>query len=660
MQPSDRGDAGRQALRDEGVRDGYLAVIVPVAGGDPDGVETLVRRLLASASGLGSVVRLWLADPALDAHLEALSTIAGRYPAQVRLVPIHQPDDALRSGLVAAIKDGAERVAIFDPAHGVDLRALKPGSVKQAVVVGYHPGAAPGPLWNALCRALFGLRFPPGGLGYLLFRAHELRPLLDRLAPAEGMIELLARIARAGRLRPSWVALPGTTPLIGDSPRTVSDLLRLHDQIWRAGMPIPESVGLVGGRSEAKLSPLRPNGEDWRAWWLRPRSARIFVLAVSALLLVSLLVHLRIMQTTYGAPFDIQSFQLQASSVFQGQNVYLAPNLLGRYPYPPLWIWLVAGAAKLSHVTGLVFDRSVKLPGIAADLGIVVLMVAYLVQRVGRCWWALVPATIFALNPVAIAITAGHGQFDALVLYFLLLALVLRGPRQDQHALLAALALGIAIALKGYPVLLLPFFALTAPYGRKVLTIIMAFVPLLACMALYGALFGFTPAMIMNVLSYRSTADFGWSFVLRHSGTFDHIAQMTRYLIVVIAALVPGFVLGRRPAAAVAFTFAAFYTLTFDMSVQYLIWIVPFLALAYPLWALIYNGAAFVALSGFYVQIAPQALPTTGRIARFLALLAPWRDAATLAIIIIAGGIMLRCALPLLATNRQRTSPLPP
>jgi len=76
------------------------------------------------------------------------------------------------------------------------------------------------------------------------------------------------------------------------------------------------------------------------------------------------------------------------------------------------------------------FDEVVKLPAVLSDLGIVYLMYRYSRDRFGPCWWTLIPALLFAFDPVVLLISAGHGQFDSLVIFFLLLALYLRGRAQ--------------------------------------------------------------------------------------------------------------------------------------------------------------------------------------------------------------------------------------
>ena len=49
-------------------------------------------------------------------------------------------------------------------------------------------------------------------------------------------------------------------------------------------------------------------------------------------------------------------------------NPYQAPRL---YPYPPVWVWVEAGAGWLARHSGLSFPMLVKLPTLAADLFIV-------------------------------------------------------------------------------------------------------------------------------------------------------------------------------------------------------------------------------------------------------------------------------------------------
>ena len=179
---------------------------------------------------------------------------------------------------------------------------------------------------------------------------------------------------------------------------------------------------------------------------MTPTGRRAIVLVVAATVrLVPILMADRIVA-------DVQRYQRVAAHVLDvSWNPYEAPRL---YPYPPVWIWVEAGSEWLSRHTGASFAVLVKLPVLAADLAIVALLGAW-GSRTGR---GLVPAWLYALHPVSVLVGAFHGQFDAVALFFVLLAVVdFEAGRRD----VSALALAAAVALKSFPVLLLPVFLLT-------------------------------------------------------------------------------------------------------------------------------------------------------------------------------------------------------
>ena len=373
----------------------------------------------------------------------------------------------------------------------------------------------------------------------------------------------------------------------------------------------------------------------------RPRAAILLIAALA--LLLSLALHIQVIMTSSGVWSDIHAYSIQANSVFQHQNVY---DVTDRYPYPPVWIWIIALARWVAVLTGVRFDFVARAPGAIADLALAGLLLRYAWRRWGSCWFTLIPMLLFALNPLAILISAGHGQFDALVIFFLLLAMYLWGAKQDQRIIWGALAIGMAIALKGYPVLALPYFALMAPRGSRLLLVGVAFVPLVVSILIYCALFGVSPHMLSNVLGYQSTPDFGWGFLLAPvlpPGSIGQVVlgDISRVGIVVFAVVVPALLFRGRPVVAMTALFAVFYALTSTMSVQYMFWILPFVCLAFPEWALVYTAAALFGAVSFYLRHFPAAVPSS-RVWRIL--LAPFdvsRPAGVAAVIAVSALLAL-------------------
>jgi hypothetical protein len=314
------------------------------------------------------------------------------------------------------------------------------------------------------------------------------------------------------------------------------------------------------------------------------------------------------------------------------------------YPYPPPWAAVEAGAVWLSrHGVGS-FPLLVRLPVLAADLGIIALLAAAAAaHRAPR----LAP-WLYALHPVAILVSGAHGQFDAAPLFFLLLALeALARGRRDA----SALALAGAIATKSFPVLFLPFLAGHGrpPWRSTARYVALAVAPV-ALLLLPFAVADWA-ALRRELFGYSGIADFGWAGLVRglewasggglwHSeARFWPVASAASKLLF-LAAYAALLVLARvgrgrfspeRASLAVVLAFLTGYGL---LSAQYLLWAVP-LGLLRPVRpAALYAAAATIGLVGFYLFLAPGVLfprPLEGDAARAFGLLWVLGVGATLA-----------------------------
>lgn len=330
------------------------------------------------------------------------------------------------------------------------------------------------------------------------------------------------------------------------------------------------------------------------------------------LLALALILRLVVVLLTSGAGYDIMSYSIQAESVFTHHNIY---TFTDRYPYPPVWVWLVALAQWTANATGLPFDKLVRLPGIVGDA----LIVALLHRRKGNR-----AALFYALNPVSILITAGHGQFDGLVMALVVAAWALWDTRLRRSAAWAALALGGAIALKGFPAILLPALLIGIPTWKQrgVLTGL-AMLPLLACMLIYSAFFGLEGVMISRVLGYQSPPILGWALYLNSvlpkilpAGADQGLLLVALCLSVAARSailLFPVLLALRKPAWSLESlwlaTFLGFYALAPGLSPQYLLWALPLLALVDLKQGFLYTAFTAPTLVLVYLWGFPEAIP---------------------------------------------------
>lgn len=324
------------------------------------------------------------------------------------------------------------------------------------------------------------------------------------------------------------------------------------------------------------------------------------------LVILSAALHFLVLVSSHGASHDIVAFSADAGSVLHHRNVYaLWPNVYPPlYPYPPVWLFITALCRLLATWGNLTFVDVVRIPGCLGDLGIIPVLAIFGVRRYGSSLKSLLFPALYAFNPLPILISAGHGQFDSLAILFVLLAIL----AFDGRPLLASLLLGIAISLKGYPVLFLPYFAWHGIGDKRLRELVTAVAPTAVAFAGYTLWVGWSGKVISDVLAYHGVANFGWGVLFGPVGGSILILVFEAGLIATVL-----WVSLRRstwpPVAVAAIIILAFYALGFNLSVQYLMWVVPFLIVVSWRWSIFYSVGALVAAITFYTAYFASALP---------------------------------------------------
>jgi uncharacterized membrane protein len=277
-----------------------------------------------------------------------------------------------------------------------------------------------------------------------------------------------------------------------------------------------------------------------------------------------------------------------------------------------MWVWVEAASEWLARNAGLSFAIVIKLPVLAAELAIVALLVRWAGDRVPVAAW------IYALHPVAILVSAFHGQFDSLALLMVLLAIA--ASERSRHDA-AALALAAGIALKSFPVLLVPLFALRVTRtSARIRFLALALVPVAALLVPY--VIHDRHAVARELFGYGGIADFGWIGAWRGVRwmTGGHLARSeaahwgalipaAKILFLAAYAFIVARDRGRGDlVVAVLAVFIAFEACYGALSAQYLLWVVPFAVLRAGRWLAAYTIAATTALLGFYLFLAPGVL----------------------------------------------------
>ena len=288
------------------------------------------------------------------------------------------------------------------------------------------------------------------------------------------------------------------------------------------------------------------------------------------------------------APLHVYGLDVNPGS-FQGSPTYPWPYLPGFIPIAGLLTWLSRHlSVSVNHL-----DRAL--------ICVVDLVMAWLVQwllaRRGRPdRERLIAAGLIALGPAFIAISAVHGQIDALAWLPAVAAVGLWSrPAVRRRALVCGLLIGTGIAIKTTPGLALFALAPTTRDRRELVELVLAaaLVPLIA-LAPFAIV---APHGLGAIVDYRGFAGrAGLTVLLQprlavHDLTGPLVAYnaTTRFLLdhsnlLLAAALVPVVAIAwiRRldPATTMVVLLLAFYVAGAAILPQYWLWIVPFLLLA--------------------------------------------------------------------------------
>jgi sugar lactone lactonase YvrE len=351
---------------------------------------------------------------------------------------------------------------------------------------------------------------------------------------------------------------------------------------------------------------------------LQPSSPRNQILLLVAIVLI---VRLGLAWVFGAEVADLSQYHAMADIVARGENIYETEGL---FHYSPLPMFLPVWSLRVAQALHLPFHFVVKWPMILADVGIA-LVLWWQARKCGLIGLAFTIGLGYALNPVSLLTTVFHGSYSVLPAFFALLAYCLITLDADQrYYRLSALSLGMAIGLRAYPVLFLPFFIrkMNLDWRRKIVYLILAGLP---------SLLTFIPFMLVNyravwrdVFSYSGVADSGWIAAAR---SYWFLATQNLYL--------PG-TLGLELLAISKWIFLAAYGLFVvyfwwkhqrfsllsgilgtlllflgiygGISLQYLIWVIPFALLVKSKWAKAYTWMATGNLVFFYLFYFPTIL----------------------------------------------------
>lgn len=320
----------------------------------------------------------------------------------------------------------------------------------------------------------------------------------------------------------------------------------------------------------------------------------------------------------HGLPVaDINLLHQMGEATLTGNNPYLS---LSFNTYPPIAIYLEAATLYLSNLFHVPFHILTKLWPNIADLLTTLILYKFLLKKnvnpVKASFWSL----IFILNPISIIISSAHGQLDAIPSLLVLLAIyVLTGSPIKSQYLLAALFLGLAIAIKPNPLMLLPLFLFyhKTSLKQKITFLLVAVAPLILTLIPYILISW--QKIIGGLLSYSGVYDFGYAAVLRgfwyqKNANFwlpltNELLEASKILFLAGAAFLTIFFFKSKLLIKACLSiYLLFLSVYFGISAQYLTWVLPLAVLEKELMIIPFSAAGLVALIGFYMFFGPEIL----------------------------------------------------
>ena len=152
---------------------------------------------------------------------------------------------------------------------------------------------------------------------------------------------------------------------------------------------------------------------------------------------------------------DIKLLFGMGDMVLKGLNPYIS---LTYNSYPPLAVYIEAFTILLSNISNIPFHILTKIWPNIADIVITLFLYKFLIKLKVKPVFATLWSLIFILNPISIIISAIHGQIDSIPSLLVIISIYLLSLSDKPKLKLSALILGLAIAIKPNPLMLLPFF----------------------------------------------------------------------------------------------------------------------------------------------------------------------------------------------------------
>ena len=362
--------------------------------------------------------------------------------------------------------------------------------------------------------------------------------------------------------------------------------------------------------------------------------------------------------------FDIDSYRLVGQHVVAGENVYITEDTTRRYPYLPFQMYWSGLSHTVSEKTHIPFSSFVRLAPIGADI-LIGLLIFKIISKTSSKKYAFWSSLLFLVNPLAIYVSAYHGQFDAIPIMMILFSFIYAG---ENHAGLSGFWLGLGVLTKSWPILAFPqgWIAFRNWKKKLIFALIVGLVPL-ADILIYDWIFKaqfFT--VIKRAISYNNGIGvWGYTYLLRLLGflikdfqpILDSYFSISKYITLLLLGITWLLIARKQKIFSGMLTlFVSFFAFTHAFSIQYLIWLVPFAIIDNQVkWLKWYTLAAF---SYMFLAYHTLILRTT------ITQLIPWPQADVMLIIpaglatwcVTVAWIWSRCYFVFKIRNQQKYS----
>lgn len=313
---------------------------------------------------------------------------------------------------------------------------------------------------------------------------------------------------------------------------------------------------------------------------------------------------------------DIKLLFGMGEAVLKGLNPYIS---LTYNSYPPLAVYIEAFTILLSNTLNIPFHILTKVWPNLADIAITIFLYKFFiklkVKEVFASFWSL----IYILNPISIIISSSHGQIDSIPSLLVLVSIYLLTYSKKLRLNLSAFILGLAIAIKPNPLMLLPFLLTIRKIDFKQMFIflLISITPVVLLLAPF--ILQNPQQILIKITQYGGVNDFSYAAVLRgfwyqqNAQTWlpqtDQIFEASKLAFVLgVVFLLMLFAQSKNLLKACLAVYLLFIGIYFGISAQYLSWILPLAILAKDKKIILFSISGTLALIGFYTFFGPDIL----------------------------------------------------